>query len=220
MNLNKYSAYIFDVDGTLYYKKMLQIEMALQLLGYYAIRLYKIKELFLLKEYRELREREDITGNAGFEQDIRSRLSKKYKMNSKQVDEVIDNWIMNRPLSLIKKYQDSTLLLWIKKLQNQNKKVYIYSDYPVEDKLGVLELKVDKMYWPDGVHIFTLKPDPAGLQHILKSNRLDCSEVIFIGDRYKKDGLCAKGAGIDYLILEKTKKKRIAQYKTLGDVTS
>ena len=116
MNLDKYTTYIFDVDGTLYYKKMLQVEMALQLLGYYVLNIHKIKELFLLKEYRELREEEDITGNSGFEQTIRSRLSNKYKIQLEQVDEVIDKWIMSRPLSLIKKYRDQTLLTWIKKL--------------------------------------------------------------------------------------------------------
>lgn len=220
MNLNKYTTYIFDVDGTLYYKKSVQVEMALQLIGYYAVHLNKIKELFLLKEYRELREREDITGNQGFEQEIRSRLSRKYKINQKQVDEIIDKWIMKRPLTLIKKYRDTSLLSWIQKLQREHKNIYVYSDYPVEDKIHMLELDVDEMYWPDGKIILTLKPDPAGLQNILTINQLDCSDVIFIGDRYKKDGLCAKGAGIDFLILEKTKRKRIAQYRTIGEISS
>ena len=47
MNLNKYTTYIFDVDGTLYYKRPLQLEMAFRLMLYYATHFYKIKELFL-----------------------------------------------------------------------------------------------------------------------------------------------------------------------------
>lgn len=218
MNLNKYTTYIFDVDGTLYYKRPLQLEMAFRLMLYYATHFYKIKELFLLKEYRELREQEDITSDTGFEEMIRQRLSRKYKMQREIVDDVIDMWIMKNPLSLIKKYRDKTLLSWIQKLQGENKKVYVYSDYPVVDKLSAMELTVDAMYWPDGKHIHTLKPEPSGLNYILQENNVERSEAVFIGDRYKKDGMCAKSAGIDFLILEKTKGKRVAQYATIGDI--
>ena len=37
-----------------------------------------------------------------------------------------------------------------------------------------------------------------------------------IGDRYEKDGICAENAGIDHLILKRTRSARKEQYLAMG----
>ena len=48
---------IFDVDGTLYHQKPVRIMMALNMMLYYLIHFWKIKELFIILKFRRIREK-------------------------------------------------------------------------------------------------------------------------------------------------------------------
>ena len=46
-----------------------------------------------------------------------------------------------------------------------------------------------------------MKPDSHGLENIINllGFHKNKNEVLYIGDRYDRDGLCAKSAGINYI---------------------
>ena len=78
-------------------------------------------------------------------------------------------------------------------------KIIIYSDNPVKEKINAINFTPDYAFWSCDEMIHCMKPDSQGLINIINFLGLNKSEVLYIGDRYDKDGLCALGAGIDYL---------------------
>ena len=105
------------------------------------------------------------------------------------------------------------MLAFLKKQQKKGYHVYLYSDYPLEDKSRVLELEADGLYYPDNVRFSYLKPDPEGLTFILGEHHLKKEDVLMIGDREEKDGQCAAAAGTDWLILRSRSAARKKQYR-------
>lgn len=211
-----YKAYILDMDGTLYYKYPMRLSMAFLLGSYYLFHLKRRKELLLLRDYRRLREKEEILSKPDYEEKIRQTLSVWYGYEVQKVDEVIETWMHRKPLKVLYRCRDRKLSGLVKEWRKQGKKVYIYSDYPAEGKREALRLLTDACYSPDGENIIFLKPDPSGLQYILEKNDLSKDETIIIGDRYSKDGRCAEAAGVDFLILKGTAFERRFQYRKEG----
>ena len=215
-NFFDYKAYIFDMDGTLYFKRPMQLRMAWQLGRYYLLHPHRVKELLVIRAYRKLREREDITGREGFETVIRRRLAGDFSMSESRVDSVVDNWMLLRPLMAVAKSRDKTLLRQITQLQNLGKAVFVYSDYPAKDKCRAIGLKPQGIYWPDGVKIRKLKPEPDGLRCLLEENGLAPEDVLFVGDRQEKDGKCAAAMGVDAWILAGDPLRRKKQYEEMN----
>jgi phosphoglycolate phosphatase/putative hydrolase of the HAD superfamily len=82
-------------------------------------------------------------------------------------------------------------------------KIAIYSDYKAEDKLKAMGLKADLVVSSTDSDIDRLKPDPAGLFHIVRQMNVLPQDCLFIGDRPELDGVCAEQAGMPCLIVEK-----------------
>ena len=212
-SIKEYKNYVVDMDGTLYYKYPMRLQMLVQMAGYFLVHIRNYREAFLLKDYRHLRESEELLKEADCESRIRLLLSHKYHFSSEKVDSIIEEWMYRRPLRAVYKSRDRQLLAFLKKQQKKGHHVYLYSDYPLEDKRGVLELEADGLYYPDNVRFSYLKPDPEGLTVILGENHLKKEDVLMIGDREEKDGQCAAAAGTDWLILRSRSAARKKQYR-------
>ena len=208
-----YSAYVVDVDGTLYYQRWMQIQMALYLLSYYLFRPYRIKEILILYSYRKLRNGNTFAEESNHEQIIIQKLARAYHRSEAQIQEIVHEWILTRPLQILYSARDQHLIAFLQKQVHDGNKVYIYSDYPAIQKCDVLGISANDIYWPDTTRISVLKPSSKGLEYILQSNHLSPSDVLFIGDRMEKDGLCAQGASVDCLILRRNRFSRWIQYK-------
>ncbi len=215
--LKDYDNYIVDVDGTLYFKRPMQIKMAFCLALFYFFHVTRLKELLLLRDYRKMRDKEEVSGNDKFESVIIRELSDKYNYSEEKINSIIEKWIFTKPLSILYNCRDKQLISMLMEQRNRGKKVFIYSDYPAEDKCAVFGVQTDGIYWPDQKRISVLKPSPNGVNYILNENQLDKSSTIFIGDRYEKDGKCAESAGLDYLILNSNRLKREHQYDSLRE---
>ena len=61
-----------------------------------------------------------------------------------------------------------------------------------------------------------MKPDPKGIDVILKEQGILNADALMIGDRYEKDGLAAQGNDVDYIIVGKKKKERELLRDLLG----
>ena len=195
---------IFDLDGTLYYQRGVQLVMGCQMLLYYIFHFWKWKELNLILDYRKIREKN--------EKDVVEKqfkiMAEKYKMSVKQVEELVEKWMIEKPLKALKLFKDRKLSNLIENAKTNGIQVIIYSDYPTEDKLKIMGIKYDKAYDSTHQEIRTLKPDKKGLEYIIKSNGLNNKKILFIGDRDSKDGECARRCNVDYIILPKYFRKR------------
>ena len=212
----EYQAYIFDMDGTLYHQTGVRLAMARQMIWHYLRHIKGWREAFLLRDYRRLREEPAILEKPDFEEQIRGKLAERYGYTREKVELVIRDWMFERPLRILAGYRDDRLADWISELREQGKRVCIYSDYPAAGKVQALHLTVDGCFSPDGEHIRFLKPDASGLNYILKELKVPKENVLYIGDLYEKDGLCAMAAGVDYWILPKRKRERSRQYKEMN----
>ena len=191
MRLNDYKVWIFDLDGTLYRQLPLRLEMAAKLLVYYGSHPWRLKELFLIREYRQAREKFFLPDEENFE-----RLRSKYGL---EPSKVIRDWLIERALTAVKRWRREKILAAIEKHRREGGMVIVYSDYPVEEKLKAMGLTVDRGYWSGDPLIDCLKPDPRGLNNVIERLKLDRGEILYVGDRDDRDGECARRAGVAYL---------------------
>ena len=66
-----------------------------------------------------------------------------------------------------------------------------------------LKLNADIEAASTDTEINAFKPDPKGLLFISNKLNMELKDCLFIGDREDTDGICAKNAGMDYLIIDK-----------------
>ena len=203
MDLKKYKLMIFDIDGTLYDQKQLRKKMILDILLYYFLRPHKLHELKILKIFREERERKKGYISEDLENDQYLWVAEKTKFSIDLIRNVINKWIFVRPLKHLLNCRYGgveSLFLYLKK---RNIKIGIYSDYPTKEKMDTLKLERDMEISSTDKEINALKPDPKGLQYVLKGLEINVKESLFIGDRESTDGMCAKNTGMDYMIIDK-----------------
>lgn len=211
-NIKTYDAYVVDMDGTLYYKNAMRIQMILYLICYYLLHPARIRELAIIYLYRKMRDKPELAEQQDIEHLIAGRIAQTLRCTEKQVVQTVTTWIIEKPLHILYSCRDRKLIRWLQEQRKNGKKVYVYSDYPVEAKCKAIEMQTDGIYWPDGIFIKVLKPSPLGLQHIVTVNNLDEKRVLFVGDRMEKDGICAKQVGMECLILKKSWFARWIQY--------
>lgn len=198
-NLSDYKTWIFDLDGTLYHQKPVRIEMALRLLFHYLIRPFKFRELLMLRDYRLLREQRFKAEETDFQKSQIAEIAQRYNTNTAAVEKIVDFWLIQKPLKILKRWCRDKVLSAIKTQQAKGTTIIVYSDYPVAEKLQALELQPNYSFWSSDNLIRCMKPDSKGLKNILKHLKLNPAEVLYVGDRDDRDGLCASGAGVDYL---------------------
>ena len=195
-NEKSYKAVVFDLDGTLYNQTKLRLKMAIRLGLYYAPRFYRIKELLVLKYFREVRD--NWTGN---DDELYKFIGDKKGVKPEYVEDVVRRWIYDNPLDLLISCRNEDLYSYIDSLKEANIPVVIFSDYPISDKIKALGITPDGMYCPGDERGIELKPSPMGLELIMKDYGLEASELLMVGDRDIKDGEAARLAGVDYFIL-------------------
>lgn len=214
-SLLDYKAVIFDLDGTLYYQKPFRVRMLLYLIGHMLTHPAGVKDVFLIKKYREIREKWDEIEKKGAYDEAMDLDSRQFeyvagikKVSAERVRKAVSFFMLEAPLKLLPKYRDEAIAALIDKLHENGVKVVVYSDYPVKDKLEALAIKADAAFTSADEAIGCMKPDPKGLGVILKTLNLSTGDAIMIGDRYEKDGLAAEGNKMDYIIVSASEKER------------
>ena len=206
-SIREYQAIILDMDGTLYFQLPLRICMAFSLGAYYLLHFYRLKELFLIKKFRQLREE--------------GRLEEAESLADDNMKKRLEFWIYEYPLKFVRLFRDKKLVASMNALKQKGTKIMVYSDYEPKSKIKVIGLEVDAYFYPGDTIVECLKPDPRGLKNILNKSNKAPSECLFIGDRYEKDGLCAKSVGMDYIILNRLKlfrDKSLYSMQKKGDI--
>jgi putative hydrolase of the HAD superfamily len=196
-----YRALVLDMDGTLYRQLPVRLCMALSLLVYYCVHPGKVKELLALKEFRKLRERGSFTESEDFEEQQYRYISERSGLDTGAVKRLVSYWMLERPLKYIRRFRNRKLLSRVEALRKKGALVIVYSDYPVTDKLKAVGLRADHAFCAQDDIIRCLKPCGKGLANIIKLIGVPAEEMLFIGDRYEKDGLCAASVGMDAWII-------------------
>lgn len=204
--LSKYDLIIFDVDGTLYFQRGMQIRMAWRLIRHALLERHGVRDLSLILKYRRIREKWD-SSRAVDDERIFASLSSKTGVDSGVIRAVITEWMLDRPMDVVRECRDEELVMVIERLRSEGKQVVLYSDYPTEDKCRAAGL-------PEGIPQFycgqddirTMKPNPSGLFYIMsRYPEITRDRVIMVGDRADRDGAAADNAGISSLILGRFK---------------
>lgn len=183
------TTYIFDVDGTLYSQKKMRLFMIRDLL---ISGVSRPKQLYIIYMFRKLREKHI---NDSIE-DICAKITICAK---ESVLKCVNYWMFERPLMYIEKckYQDVQEFINIK--QNNHCKIYIYSDYPAHEKLLHMGIRSEHVFCAEDKEIHGQKPNERAMQYIFSNlQEQEKSKILYIGDRYEKDGLSAKSIGIKY----------------------
>jgi HAD superfamily hydrolase (TIGR01549 family) len=175
--LDTYKAYILDMDGTLYHHLPVRLCMALSLVLYYIKHINRLREILEIQRFRNRIENGKL----------------------EQANSIVKYWIEKAPLKYMKIFKNSKLLSFIEKQKQRGAVIVVYSDHPAKEKCGVLNLQTDYIFCAFDKEINCLKPDATGLKYIVNLLKLNTEDIVYIGDRYKKDGICAKALGIDYL---------------------
>jgi FMN phosphatase YigB (HAD superfamily) len=132
----------------------------------------------------------------------------------KERDQMIDFWMQEKPLPYIRLFQDKKLLAFIQTLKHKGTKIVVYSDYPLDKKIKALDpFQADYCFCASDEPIQCLKPDTQGIKYIIAILNIPVDQMVFIGDRYTKDGKCAEAVGMDYIILDKIPLLRSRLYK-------
>ena len=200
--LSEYELIIFDMDGTLYFQKGMQIRMALRLIGHALLARKGIRDLKLILKYRKLREEWDTELSLD-EDRLFEKLSEASKVPVDTAQGVIQEWMFERPMDAVRLCRDEELVKTVERLRADGKQVIIYSDYPTEDKVRAVGLSGRiPQYYVGMEGINTMKPNPSGLLYIMsRYPETDRSKVIMVGDRVDRDRAAADGAGIASIIL-------------------
>lgn len=200
----RYRAYVVDMDGTLYFQTPVRVAMLCELLRYYICHPLRIRELFAIKKYREIREKRLYAEYDDHEEKQINYVSKKYLMTADDFRNVKNKWMQKVPLEYIKQNRNNELIEFLNRQKTNGALIIVYSDYPVKEKLDAIGFQPDAYYSASDPEIGCMKPDPKGLKNIMSIHGLKAEETLFIGDRQEKDGECAMSCGVNYIIIGKT----------------
>lgn len=194
-------AVIFDVDGTLYDQRGLRRRMFIELMAYYFIHPFRLKELRILRVFRVQRESYNEF-NTGIEEDQYIRASALSHTSPDRVRYVVKKWIFDAPLRHLKDYLYQGVAEFFINLIDKGIITVIFSDYPSQDKISALGISCPLIFCACDEDIDALKPDPKGLFVISEKIGIPIEKCLLIGDRDDRDGECARRAGMEYLLIE------------------
>ena len=202
----KIKGVLFDIDGTLYYQLPLRCFM-----GFFLIVLNifhpkslirKIKIIMHYRKAQEIIRYLPDTENISFETQI-AFVSNKLDESPELVKETVLEWMHSRPLKFIRYFRRRKAEYVIKKLYHSNIRLGTYSDYPGVSKLraiGLLKyMSVNTCSTDKDIKSF--KPASKGFLVTAQKMDLKPSEILYVGDREEIDGIGAKKAGMQVVII-------------------
>ena len=211
---------VFDVDGTLYDQRKLQLGMLRQLLGH-AWQTRSLNTLLTLRTFRRVREalgeRVGEQAGADFMALQYAQTASRHGKTPGAVRALTDEWMEQRPLPLLAACRYPHVAEVLAGLRASDKQIAVFSDYPAVAKLAALGLRADVVVCATDPGIARLKPDPAGLLAILRQTGVAPERALMIGDRFDRDAAAAARAGMRALIRSRRPHARWATFRGYDD---
>jgi FMN phosphatase YigB (HAD superfamily) len=201
----RYSAWLVDLDGTLYTARWVKLAMAIELA------LFGWSAFGALRQFRHdheaLREQQAagqaLAPTSPFANQL-ARTAQKLDVPVEQVERVVQDWMFARPGKWIARFARTGLLTEVRNFKAQGGRTGLVSDYPAErklDALGCRELFDVIVANGERNGPRRLKPDPEG--YLLAAQLLDVAPAacLVIGDRDDADGAAARAAGMGFRLV-------------------
>lgn len=200
------AAVVFDLDGTLYRQKRVQVRMLAKLVwAGCGDPIAGLRRLRLLSAYR--RSQEELRKHQHFIADLEAEqvkvASQRCGAPVAEMEAVVAEWMHRRPLPLLAGAMRQDTREFLDRLKSKGLKLAVFSDYPAEAKLqamGILNC-FDLVVCAQDSEIRRFKPDPRGLEVVLERLGVDAEVAVYVGDRPEVDGEAARRAGMDAVIV-------------------
>jgi HAD superfamily hydrolase (TIGR01549 family) len=199
INWSKIHVVVFDLDGTLYTQDQVRMLMFLEILIFCVTSFGEIKKIFIVLYFRKIYETLAIIRKPNAYQVAINKTALKYNLNIVSINEILEEWLIIRPLKYIRKYQVEGLHTTFKNLNKLGIKTVILSNYPSEKKINALGLCPDLQVSPISNKLIYVKPHPNGINLILSTLNLKRDNLLMIGDRLEHDGACAHESNVKFL---------------------
>ena len=207
---------VFDMDGTLYDQRRLRMRMLGQLLRD-AIVNRSLHTVLTLRAFRHSRE-------ALADRQVCDFLTAQYAVpairrgcSAEAVRELVAEWMERRPLPLLRDCRRPGVLQLFQAIADQGKRIGILSDYPAAEKLAALDLTADYVVATTDVDVGRPKPDPAGLEKLLRLAKVAPKRTVLIGDRVERDAAVAARLNIRSLILSEGGSPGVTGFSSFED---
>jgi putative hydrolase of the HAD superfamily len=125
----------------------------------------------------------------------------------------VARWVEQEPLRLLALCLRDGVLDLLHEARKRGIRLGVYSDYPAQEKLRALGLEkaFDVVVTAQDPMVRRLKPDPLGLEVVLKRLGVSKQEALYIGDRPEIDGLLASRAHVRCLIVGRRRSSPMVQ---------
>lgn len=199
-------AVLFDLDGTLYAQKPIQLRMAMELALLPVRRPFAAPGIIrALRSYRHAQEalrRAEPTEDSLAEAQV-AFAARESGLPAAQVAALVDEWMIRRPLKYLRTQLAPGTLELLDLLQRTGVRAGLLSDYPALDKLRALGLadRFAPVLCSSDPAINRFKPDPRGFRVAAEMWGLPTEQVLMVGDRHEVDVAGARAAGMPCVLV-------------------
>lgn len=216
LDWNDIDLVVFDVDGTLYDQRRLQLAMLRRLLVA-AWQTRSLDTILTLRTFRQVREALGNQPGADFMALQYAHTASQRHKTEDAVRALATDWLEKRPLDLLASYRYPHLDTLFAGLRAAGKQIAVFSDYPAKDKLAALGLQAQPIVCATDEGIARLKPDPCGLLAILRQTGVSAARALMVGDRFDRDAAAASRAGVRSLIRARKAHPQIDTFRAYDD---
>jgi beta-phosphoglucomutase-like phosphatase (HAD superfamily) len=185
---HEFTAWLVDLDGTLYHALPIRMAMACSLAGA-GWRVIRVIRHFRREQERLRQERPELPGANPFECQLR-RTAACLGLETDSVRSVIQCWMFDRPARWFRVFQRTKLIGSIRQFRERGGRTALVSDYPARQKLnalGVADLFDAVVACGEPQGPCRLKPDPEGVLLAAQLLAVAPSACLVIGDRWDVD---------------------------------
>ena len=201
-------AVLFDLDGTLYRLRPMQLRMAFELSLLPVRKRSPRRAARVWRRIRTFRKvREDLREQGRPEESLAElqvlETARRLDHAPVAIEHTVDEWMRRRPLRWVANYARHDLVGALARLKRLGLELGIYSDDPVEAKLRALgvDWAFPLQLCSTDPEINALKPHPGGFLRACEAWGLAPAEVLYVGDRADVDVAGARAAGMDCALI-------------------
>jgi len=209
---------IFDLDGTLYDQKKLRSLLKRNLLFRFITLRIRFLDFRIISYFRKQRELLKSYHSDRLLEEQFERCATALGVTPERVRKSIETYMFHLPLQFLRHTKYEGVDTFFTMLRRKKIKTAIYSDYPVKEKLKVLELVADAVYCSTDKAIGQLKPSLKALHYICAEMGSTVANTVYIGDRDDTDGEGARLAGISFIPVDRKKAVKGMFYSELSEL--
>lgn len=196
--MRDYSAWLIDLDGTLYRSLPVKVAMGIELC--FASRQVRRVIRAFRHEHEALRHTDSPTHESPFETQL-VRTAERLNCPIAKVRAIVEDWMFARPGRWLRRFRRRALLEEIARFRANGGRTALVSDYPARAKLAALKAtELFDVVVANGETTIPYRLKPSPVAFVTAANQLGVrhDECLVLGDRLDADGLAAEQAGMAF----------------------